>query len=358
MTRTLLRAAALLVALALPRVAGAVGVIRIDETRSITVAVGLRTSFSAANAVTADGRAAGVDLLVDGALLSVGGELDKRVRFQINGGRAPTGELRVLDAMLVLEPHELFRVWLGRMLPPGDRASFVGPFFGTSWDPPFASAYPSAAAGRDDGLVIWGQPGGGRFKYYLGAFRGRRFGPQDNLAVALSSRVTVNLLDPEPGYYAVGTYFGLRDILSLGLGARYQQRGAGTDMERGNYFGWNADVFVEKKLGEAGAVTFEAAYYRYDTGGAADMVLVNGQGYFVSAGYLLPQRIGPGQIQPVARWQALEPVAGPRRVRYEVGTNYALNGHFTRIGLTASAEEGGGIPGFSYALKLGVQIIL
>src|SRR5262249_51386069 len=68
--------------------------------------------------------------------------------------------LRLLDAIVKLEPNQKFNIWAGRFLPPGDRANFSGPYFLNSWDYPFVSANPAIFAGRDNRIAYWGQAGG------------------------------------------------------------------------------------------------------------------------------------------------------------------------------------------------------
>jgi hypothetical protein len=52
------------------------------------------------------------------------------------------------------------------------------------------------ALGRDEGVTLWGQTGGGRFKYYLGAFGLS----QPALSPLYSARLALSLLAPEPGF--------------------------------------------------------------------------------------------------------------------------------------------------------------
>ena len=52
----------------------------------------------------------------------------------------------------------------------------------------------------------------------------------DNANVAtsplFSGRVRLALLDPEPGFWGNGSYFGDKDLLSIGVGAQFQEHGS------------------------------------------------------------------------------------------------------------------------------------
>ena len=57
-----------------------------------------------------------------------------------------------MDAIAQFEFMPEFNVWLGRMLPPSDRANLYGPFYALPWSyPGVASNYPNLAVGRDNG---------------------------------------------------------------------------------------------------------------------------------------------------------------------------------------------------------------
>lgn len=350
----------------LPGSALAGATLRIDDQRSITIAVGVRSALSSAEKGAPDARSPSYDPLLEGAILALSGELTKQLRVQFNGGRGPVGEIRVIDAILQLEPTEPLRVWAGRVLPPSDRATFTGPYFGTSWDPPFVAIWPSAFAGRDDGAVAWGQIAGGHLKWHAGAFRGRDGGTNAHDDPLYAGRIALSLWEPEPGYYAAGTYHGTRNVLVLGAGGRYQRNGAGIAPnpavtppiagEAGNFRGVTADVFLERRLGAAGAATLEAAVYRYDLDDVADPFLVQGEGFYVTGAWLLPFTAGSARFQPSARWQALEPDGGVRRTRWDGTLNVLLNGHFAKVGVAVSGEDRG--DGTLHAVKLGAQIIL
>src|SRR5688572_24626107 len=152
-----MRATVLISLLWFSSVAQAAAVLRIDDSRSITVAVGLKTGMQLARA----GGAPALDLTIDGAILSISGQFDPVFKLTLNSARMVTGELRILDAIARYEPTEQFNLWAGRFLVATDRPTLVGPFFGAAWDPPFVSAMPSLGIGRSDGLSAWGAFAGG-----------------------------------------------------------------------------------------------------------------------------------------------------------------------------------------------------
>lgn len=334
----------------------------IDENRSISVGIGLRTSVSTTARGAPDGESRSYDSAVEAGILGIGGKVDKRLRFQLNFARTPLGESRSIDAFGMLELHESANLWAGRFLPPGDRASLSGPFFQNTWEAPFVSMYPSnVAAGRDDGVAAWGQWRGGRAKYYGGGFRGRDGLNTTNTAdrPLLMGRAVVNLLDPEPGYYNAGTYHGAKDVIALGGSVRRQELGTGVAlMDAGTYTGWNVDALFEKRLGPAGTATVEYAFYRYDLGGIPDPALAEGDGWFVTGGWLLPLDVRGVRFQPTVRVQRFDATAGPARERIDACLNVLWAGHFTRFGVNYSEDDAGPAARTVRTVKLGAQFLL
>ncbi len=52
-----------------------------------------------------------------------------------------------------------FNIWVGRFLPPSDRANLYGPFYAHEWDvytDGIQDGYPFVFQGRDNGVVYWG----------------------------------------------------------------------------------------------------------------------------------------------------------------------------------------------------------
>ena len=221
------------------------------------------------------------------------------------------GELALLDLIGKLDLHELFHLWLGRMLVPSDRANFSGVWFASAWNYPGRYYGPSLSGGvnhffgaplgprqgpygRNDGATLWGEVLGGVVKYYAGVYD--LFGNQRPL---LSGRVNLALFNPEPGYYHSSTYFGAKNILALGVSAQYQKQ-----PNPGNAYAMiSGDVLFERNLGESGTIDVEAAFYKY----FANDTNYN---YYALASYLTPGKIGAGALQPLVRLQQAKPAGG------------------------------------------------
>ncbi len=323
--------------------ARAAATVKIDDTKWVSVGAGLRTSFNTVEDAAASGNDRSKDFRLDNIRLYVNGQIHEYIKFTFNTERQDDGsddDIRVLDAIGQFEFNELFNVWAGRFLPPSDRSNLDGPFYLAAWNFPFVSNYPAIFAGRDDGVALWGETElqGTQVKYQVGAFQGCNDGAacdtgantEDDLLYA--GRVTVNLWDPEPGYYNASTYYGEKDILAIGLVVQTQSDAVGTAADPKDFFGWNLDGLMEKKLANDGVVSLEGAYYDYDLDNATVTgSLIDGNGYFVLLSYLFPQRIGIGRFQPQFRYQDLDNDAGPDVDQWELGVNYIIDGHNARI---------------------------
>jgi hypothetical protein len=237
-----------------------------------------------------------------------------------------------MDAIISFDPMDEFHIWAGRLLVPVDRANASGPFFMIPWNYPgfigvgnqlYVSAPKEGAFGRNNGAVIWGDIAGGKLTYLAGVF--------DNLAVAssplFSGRVRLALWDPEPGFWGNGSYFGDKDLLSIGVGGQFQNNGSTTLMGQKDWAEVNVDVLVEKKLGGGSFVTGEVAYYHnnVNNGGISDSL-------YALAAYATPP-IGPGNIQPMARYQWAKIKEGPGSDPWNIdaGISYLIKGPALRL---------------------------
>ncbi len=325
-----------------PSVVHAGGTIKIDDTHSISIGVGLRTSFDMIKDGAPDGTSRSKDFKLDDARLYVSGQLHELITFEFNtetqqtGPTTATESIRVLDAVVKFGFNDYINVWMGRFLPPSDRSNLSGPFYLNAWNFPFVQQYPQIFAGRDDGAAIWGMVGKGMFKYQFGAFQGEGAvpgGPNQKDDLLYAGRLTLNLWDPEPGYYNSSTYYGAMNVLALGLVAMTQKDAVGTPADPGTFTGWSADLLVERNLGSIGVPTLEGAYYHYDN----DHKVPQGKGFFVLVSYLLPMKIGTpsfqGQLQPMVRYEKFENngLTTGNNDQIDVGLSYIINGHNARI---------------------------
>jgi hypothetical protein len=260
------------------------------------------------------------------------------------------GTIRVLDAVAQFEPADLFNVWMGRFLPPSDRANLSGPYFQNAWNyPTTVNGYPSIFAGRADGAALWGQFGKGQLKYQAGVFT---VDPTVPAAQAIyAARLVFNFLDPEPGYYNSSTYYGSKDILALGGAIQYKKTADPAGDKK--FLGFNLDLLFEKKIIAADVLSLEGAYYNFDQGNA-----LGNQGWsaFGLASWLLGSKLGPGRVQPMVRYQhAVAPTGGDPTRTIDAGINYILEGHNARAGFVVQNTNPPTGPSFT-GVQLGIQI--
>jgi hypothetical protein len=252
-----------------------------------------------------------------------------------------TSAVSIMDGIVQIEPSPYFNIWLGRHLVPVDRANFAGPYFMSPWyypgfgfpgDVGFSATPIEGPYGRNDGVTVWGQVEGGMFKYFLGVFD-----LQDPGASPLySGRLSISLLNPEPGFWGTATYHGM-DLFSVGVGAQFKND-ASVEFDAagdptGNvddYAEINADVLFEKNLGEAGVLDLEGGFYKF----MGDFAVTDAS-YYALASYILPGDLGGGKLQPLVRLQqALSNVDGaPDSTLVDAQVNYIVHSYGTRFSL-------------------------
>lgn len=259
-----------------------------------------------------------------------------------------SGTAALLDGIVQIEPTDFFNVWVGRMLVPVDRSNFSGPWFSAPWYYPgfgFADGQVTAPRqgpfGRNDGVTVWGQLGGGVFKYYAGAFDLYDV----DTAPLFSGRLSLHLLNPEPGYYNSSTYYG-KDLLAIGVGAQSKADGSivtdpmtGDLVASDDYSEINVDVLFEKNFAGAGVLDLEGAFYKF-----------NGEfeptdaGWYGVASYLFASDVGPGKLQPLVRVQQAIPSAdgADTSTLIDAQLGYVVSSYATRFALgyrTGSAGD-------------------
>jgi hypothetical protein len=264
-------------------------------------------------------------------------------------GRAGTSNLAPimpLDVIGKFEPIPEFNVWVGRMLVQADRFTPSGPwgideffypgFFPFVGPPALPKAGP---VGRDVGTTVWGAPFGGHFKYYLGAYQ-----LQDPaLSPLLSGRLQVSLLSPEPAFFQRTTYYGTKDLISVGVGVQQQTDGSAAAAPPAvmgmppvappapdDYSSLTADLNVEKTFPGTGTVSLVGQYSKFEGD------FNPWDNYWVaSLGYMLPQVIGFGKVRATVRYQNATSTAPGAEASnlLDAQLSYIIAAWYARLGL-------------------------
>lgn len=277
---------------------------------------------------------------------------------------AVAGKAAVLELIGRLELHDACKLWVGRLLVPADRAGLSTIWSLSPWLFPgqFVPTLPPVGArqgrfGRSDGATLWGDVYGGIFKYYVGVYN--LGDPQ--LAPLYSGRLSLSLLGSEPGYRIASSYYGSKDVLTIGAGFQHQSDGSthvvttNTMTEEvdamDDFTEVNVDVLFEKNLGGAGVLDLEGAYYKiwgkYEPETWTAFGLVS---------YLLPIEVGWGRFQPLFRLQRATP-------RGRHGTDTLA---YAQLGYIIDGARARAIVGYQYskvsgqsgnALLFGLQLL-
>jgi hypothetical protein len=339
---------------------------KIDDTKWISIGAGLRTSFNATEEGAPDSSQWSNDFALDNIRLYINAQIHKYIKLEFNTDCQTCsngGEVRVLDAIGKFEYDPMINFWIGRMLVPAERREMNGPFysavynmfrFGTPFEPSDYSLTISSngnaagSYGRDDGATLWGAFYENRFQYAVGFFRGLRNGANQDDNILYAQRFAYNFLDVEknPGYYTSGTYYGKGgDIFTIGVSNQYQEDGAGTVNDPGNFRGTTVDVLYEQPLsgGDDGVITFNGEYKNYGITGygmasrassTPGFDLFEGNAFDVSGMYLFPQKVWIGQFQPYLRYVEAMPINSSDRNNWETGLNYVIDGFNAKVSLS------------------------
>jgi len=347
-----------------------------DNEESVSIGLGLRTSYDDIQDGAPNGKSGSNDFSLDSLRIYLNASLNSWIKATLNTERTSDGSINILDGYARFEPMPELNLWIGRMLPPSDRSNLDGPYYLSSWlYPGVVSQYPSKFDGRDDGATVWGKLFDKKLVYSVGVFDGhnRIEGASDeggNLLYA--GRVVYNFLDVEdnPAYYESSTYYGSADILTLGAAIQYEPDGVGTAEKRGDYTAFNIDGLFEKKVLNGGAITIEGAYYHYDTGGVVDVApgfngadsfanvggIEQGNAYLISGAFLFPQKVVWGKFQPVLRFQKFDAtVLKTTTKQYDGGLNYIIDGHNARVSAVYAYTQNSAAKD-AHQFTLGVQL--
>ena len=269
----------------------------------VTVGGGMRASFSSTDFDVDDGDGGTdsesfSDFALNSASLYISGKATDNISFMFNTEYNQSNEtVRVIDAAAQFSfAGGTHNVWVGRFLPPSDRANLYGPYYASNWgvyQDGVQDGYPFETEGRDDGIMYWGQYD--KVKFSVGAFdvAGLTTGDSD---VLLATRVQMDFWDKEDGYYLNGTYYGDKDLLAVGVAAQTADAGDA----------YSVDFLLEKKLGNSGVLTIESEYAMYDGLGGYGTPVGGGyekqDGFYVLGAYLFAGEAGPGKLQLLAKY--------------------------------------------------------
>jgi hypothetical protein len=269
---------------------------RAQATPTVTFGGGIRTSFTHLDVDTGE---ASDRFALDNARLYVNGTVTSNIKVMFNTDYSSiSDDLQVLDAVGRFEFSKAFNVWVGRFLPPSDRANLYGPFYAHHWgvySDGIQDGYPFVYQGRDNGAMYWGQFG--KVKLSGGIFDGLSASGQDTVISA--GRVQVDLWDPEDGYYLNGSYYGDKNLLAIGLAGQVQPgKNDGDDTRKAV----SADFLLERKVGMGGAYTVEAEWARYNQLGGYNPRYNVDDGAYILGSYLFPAKAGVGRFEPLVKY--------------------------------------------------------
>jgi hypothetical protein len=247
------------------------------------------------------------------------------------------------DAWASVNLHDCAKIQLGRMYVPLTRA------YGTTstkammtLDLPFlqggvrGAIFYAQKVGRDDSVVLWGNPLDGLLQYRLMVGEGVEGNANPDDSVRVAGRIALSLLEPETGWFNKGTYLGKKKVLSFGAG--FDRQGGltlGGVPDRDNV-SWTVDAFFDHPVGN-GAVTLEAAfidiYNCTQTQPQAYTDLAAGddaRNWYLNAGYLIND-LGPGSLQPYFRYEAVDVEKKNTTHFASGGLNYYFWGHNAKV---------------------------
>ena len=343
-------AAIFLFLVSLPVLAAAGAKIKIDDTKYFQIGMGFRGSVALNENSAPDPGESSFNLSADNLRLYTVSQVHKNVQVEFNTERGSAAvddaeSIVILDAVAKLQ-FDAFELWLGRQLPPSDRSNLDGPYYlNAAYLFPIVQSFGYLGAGccgREDGIAVHGDVNGGKFKWAYGVFEGIQGGSDIDDNVKHTARIDFALGDPEPGFYTGSTYFGAKQLATLGIVFQHEKDGAGTATDQGDFTGVGADLLIEKTIGSGAVLNLEGSYFDWDLDDKVGTGnLLQGDSFLVLASYLMPNKtsIGgiQGQFQPYARYQGynrdMTNASGSRgyKDRTEAGINYVIDGFNAKI---------------------------
>jgi hypothetical protein len=289
----------------------------------VTVGAGLRSSF---DATIPDAGNTTNQFQLNDIRLYVNGPVTDWLKFMFNTDYdGVTNKIGVLDAVAEFGKTPEFNVWVGRFLPPSDRANLYGPFYSHEWNAftdGIQDGYPFVFQGRDNGAMYYGTFAK-KVKISAGLFDGGSATGNSKLLGA--ARVQIDFWDPEDGYYLNGTYYGDKNLLAI----------AGATQVQDGHTATTADFLLEKKLPNGGAFSIESEYSNYNRLGGYNAAYAKSQGAYGLGSYLFPKIIGPGKFEILGKYAKADFTHGATpsydQKTSEVNFNYVIKQFNARI---------------------------
>lgn len=268
----------------------------------------------------------------------------------------PGSEFHVLDAYFMADFSNEFRVYAGKQKIQFTRENLEDCFEPLTLDRSLFIY--TLKHSRDTGVVFWGNLPTIKSQYRFEVSKGNSGDNSPQSSFMYTGRFAVSLWNPEYAYGYKGTYLGKKKVLTIGVAGQFEPNAVydNTVAETGakTYYAFTADAFMEYPLDNgASAITVSGAYLKESFNNAykgsnpdPNSIGQDGakNGWYVKAAYLLPKRIGPGQVQPFVRYEKWKYAdlfdAFNQRIDWiGAGVNYLIDGQSLRVTLQYSRTD-------------------
>ncbi len=339
----------------LPLTAVAGPTIEFGEQGSLTFTYALQGWMQHKGFTSATDNGSSTDAFLRRNRLTFSGQYNDYVGFyaQIEAGNdSKLGEdnksVYYRDAYVTLDYRDDLRFIVGRFKNTFSRENLEACLEPLTLDRAEVLGYSPFGGSRDTGLAVWGNLMDAKLQYRVMVSDGRE---GDNVAEdspRLTGRVHYSFWEPEFNYGYLGTYLGTKKVLTIGAGYDMQNTVAyGNYLARSDikdYRAWTADAFMEIPVA-SGVYTLSGAYFDYDTGNAVNGVSPDPalpvtsdlKGYYIKAGYMLPNKVGTGRLQFFARHEKSDYAVKTGAAEYydqkwnSIGANYYIDGQKLKV---------------------------
>lgn len=292
------------------------------------------------------------DLYLRRHRLALSGQVNDYVGYyvQAEAGGNPNADRRTYfrDAYMTLDYNDSLRFIAGRFKNTFSRENLEACLEPLTLDRSEMLAYTPFGGTRDDGVAVWGNLLDAKLQYRFMVGKGREFSDYTpSKKSRYTARVHYSFLDPEFNYGYLGTYLGTAKVFTIGAAYDQQDKVVYADypMHAGarDYKAWTVDAFFEYPA-TSGVYTVSGAYFQYDSDDVTNRTPdpkfpISGdlKGHYIKAGYMFPEKVGPGRLQFFARQDVGD--YGVKTVSTEyydrklnsIGANYYLDGQKLKL---------------------------